>query len=359
MEHNNSTTKQRTWKQISYDIRLRIEKMCKKGLSAKDIAFKIGYSTRTVQREIKCGLVNTLRTVYDEYATVLPNMERQHKTVTEYSADVAQQAHEAKGSCKGKQLKIGRNFELVEYLEEKIGKGKRSPYAALEEAKLEKQSFAGAICVKTVYNYLDMDLFLNISNKDLWTKKKPKKRKYANIRHAYTNVDGRKIEERPKAVAERKEYGHWEMDTVVGKGKTTLLVLTERKTRQEIIRKMPSKSQKAVIKALDIMERKIGAKEFREKFKTITMDNGCEFLCQEGIERSCLAKKQRTMAYFCHPYSAFERGSNENANKLIRRFIPKGADISKYTEKEIRRIEHYINNYPRKILGGAPPRMAA
>ena len=147
--------------------------------------------------------------------------------------------------------------------------------------------------------------------------------------------------------------------SVVGKGKTTLLVLTERKTRQEIIRKMPSKSQKAVINALDIIERKMGAKEFCEKFKTITMDNGCEFLCQKGIERSCTTQRKRTTAYFCHPYSAFERGSNENANKLIRRFIPKGADISQYTEKEIRRIEHYINNYPRKILGGAPPRMAA
>jgi hypothetical protein len=91
--------------------------------------------------------------------------------------------------------------------------------------------------------------------------------------------------------------------------------------------------------------------EFKEIFKSITMDNGCEFLNQQLIERSLYSKEPRTMAYYAHPYSSWERGSNENANKIIRRFIPKGSDINKYTEEEIKRIENWINNYPRRILG--------
>ena len=84
---------------------------------------------------------------------------------------------------------------------------------------------------------------------------------------------------------------------------------------------------------------------------SITMDNGCEFVNQDFIEGSVITKKKRTTAYYDHPYSSWERGSNENTNKIIRRFIPKGSDISKYTHKEIKRIEQWINNYPRRILG--------
>ena len=144
------------------------------------------------------------------------------------------------------------------------------------------------------------------------------------------------------------------MDTVVGKSgtKEVLLVLTERMTKQEIIRKLKSKSQYCVVKELDKLERKLGSKKFRETFRTITCDNGCENLDCEGIERSVMVKKKRTEVYYAHPYSAWERGSNENANKLIRRFVPKGADISKFSHERIKMIEHWMNNYPRRSLEG-------
>ena len=77
--------------------------------------------------------------------------------------------------------------------------------------------FEESICYKTVYNYIDNDLFLNISNKDLPVKKNNKKRNYKKIRTAITNSKGTSISERPKYIEEREEYGHWEMDTVVGK----------------------------------------------------------------------------------------------------------------------------------------------
>ena len=96
----------------------------------------------------------------------------------------------------------------------------------------------------------------------------------------------------------------------------------------------------------------MGSKTFRETFLTITCDNGCENLDFEGIEKSCLTDIQRTKVYYAHPYSAWERGSNENANKLIRRFIPKGADIADFSQKRIKMIENWINNYPRRIFNG-------
>ncbi|MDE7205614.1 MAG: IS30 family transposase, partial [Lachnospiraceae bacterium] len=99
-------------------------------------------------------------------------------------------------------------------------------------------------------------------------------------------------------------------------------------------------------------ERKLGAKTFRNKFKTITADNGTEFALHKEIERSCINAGFRTTIYFCHPYCSSERGTNENTNKLIRKYIPKGADIGKYTSTQIKEIENTINNYPRELFGG-------
>ncbi len=93
-----------------------------------------------------------------------------------------------------------------------------------------------------------------------------------------------------------------------------------------------------------------GREAFKAVFKFITADNGSEFLDYEALEASVLGTFSRTRIYYAHPYSSWERGSNENANRIIRRFIPKGCDISKFTHKQIKRIEEWINNYPRKIL---------
>ena len=119
------------------------------------------------------------------------------------------------------------------------------------------------------------------------------------------------------------------------KGTNAVLLVFTKKTREEIIRKIKGKSQYCVVKKLDKIERKLGSKKFRETFKTITCDNGCENLDFEGMECSVLTKQSRTKVYYAHPYSAWERGSNENANKLIRRFIPKGANKCRLTFVDI------------------------
>ncbi|WP_273401276.1 IS30 family transposase, partial [Clostridium sp. AF02-29] len=88
-----------------------------------------------------------------------------------------------------------------------------------------------------------------------------------------------------------------------------------------------------------------------------TMDNGVEFLDMAGVERSAISPDaRRTVAYYCHPYCSFERGSNENLNKMIRRHIPKGADIAEYSEEDVARIQDWMNDYPRAIFGGLSAR---
>ena len=340
MSQTDCNTESRKGKHLTYEERIKLEALCKLGLAPTCIAQQLeGRTERTIRREIAKGTVELLNSDLT--------------TRTEYSADIGQAEHDRRGAEKGPALKIGKDHKLVAYLEKAIGKEGQSPYAAIQNIANKGLHFETSICYKTVYNYLDNNLFLHISNKDLPVKKDAKKRNYQKIRQAYNNTKGTSITARPKEVDKRDNAGHWEMDTVVGKQgtKTVLLVLSERVTRKELIFKIPSKSQIAVVKALDKLERKMG-KSFSETFKTITCDNGCENLDFEGIEKSVRSKKERTKVYYAHPYSAWERGTNENTNKVIRRFIPKGVDISVFSNKQIKNIQHWINNYPRRILGG-------
>ena len=151
---------------------------------------------------------------------------------------------------------------------------KYSPEALLEHAKRSGLQFSTTLCVKTIYNYFDHNMFLNCSTSDLSIKRKRKKNdnsKKALV--ALNNRKGRSIEERPKDILNRNVYGHWEMDTVVSgqnKGKSCLLVLSERMTREEIIIKITDKKSSSVVSALDRIEKYLGTNNFREKFKTIT-----------------------------------------------------------------------------------------
>lgn len=126
--------------------------------------------------------------------------------------------------------------------------------------------------------------------------------------------------------------------------------MTERKTRYELIMLMKDKTSNSVVKAINRLERHYG-KNFSDIFKTITVDNGVEFSDCKGIETSCFNKGKRTKMFYCHPYSAYERGSNENANRLIRRWLPKGTDFRKIAVKTIKYVENWMNNYPRKLFG--------
>lgn len=341
MSQYNNTSELRKYKHLKERERYKIEILLKEGLAPIKIAQRMGKGLRTIEREIARGKVRLLN--YD-----LTYRE-------EYCADAGQRVYDENARNKGPCLKIGKDHKLVRYIENKIKKEKYSPDAVIGEIREKELEFETEICTKTLYNYIDRgDVFLTLTNKDLPVKREGKKRDYKKVKIAHKNLKGTSIEERPQKVENREEYGHWEMDCVVGKkegGGAVLLVLSERSRREEIIIKMPNKTQESVVASLDRLERKYG-KEFKEKFKTITVDNGSEFLDYKGIERSIRNDgMKRVDLYYAHPYSSWERGTNENINKMIRRFIPKGADINKISNARIKFIENWINSYPRKILG--------
>lgn len=338
MGQNNNNTKQRKWKQLSEKERYKIETLTREKLTAKEIAERLGRNRRTIERELKRGSVKQLTS--------------ELKEEVKYCADAGQRVSEENSSFKGRGLKISNDHKLVKHIEQKIGKEKYSPDAVIGEIKANRLKFKATICTKTLYNYIDSGLFLNISNKDLPVKKAGKKRKYKPVRKvALNNLNGRSIEERSKEADNREEFGHWEMDCVIGSGQACLLVLTERKSRKELIFKLKNKTQACVLEAIDKLEKKHKSR-FSKLFKSITMDNGGEFLDMNGLEHSCLKPgTKRTTCYYAHPYSAWERGSNEVANRLIRRFVPKGTKIESLTAADIKRIERWMNNYPRRLFG--------
>lgn len=327
-------------KYITVTQRYQIETMLKDGLQPKQIAARLGKHYTTIYKEIKKGLVTFRNSDWTER--------------TEYCADVAQRVTDDRQTNKGRDLKIGSDHALAGHIEYLIGYCHYSPYAASIDIK--NRDFSVTLCKGTIYNYIDRGLFLNISNKDLYSRKNKRKKKYDHVRPSHKNLKGTSIDERPEYINDRDTYGHWEMDTVYsgkGKSKTCLLVLTERMTREEYLLKMSDRTAESTINALNSLESFIGLENFRERFKTITVDNGTEFSDFESIETSCINLDQkRTKVYFCHAYASSERASNENANKLVRHWIPKSDDIGRYSDEDIRHIQDWINNYPREMFGG-------
>ena len=351
MGQEKNNTKKGKWKQLSEKERYKIEALSRQGLSPSAIgaALMPPRDRRTIERELKRGTVTHKRQNPSGSKSIAQPL---YITQELYFADVGQRVAEERAANKGRGLKIGHDHALARHLEKRIGEDRFSPDTAIGEIRAKGLCFEVTLCTKTVYNMIDRGDFLNLTNQALPVKRDRKKRKYRRSRKvALNNLKGRSIEERPESIENREELGHWEMDLVIGRTRVCLLVLTERKNRRELIFKLPNKTQGAVKAVLDRLERKHG-RRFREMFKTITTDNGSEFLDSESLESSCLCKgEKRTELYYAHPYSAWERGSNENANRLIRRFVPKGTDIGKLTNKDIRRIEQWMNNYPRRMFG--------
>ncbi len=344
MEQLNCSTRTGKYKHLSERDRYRLEGYLESGLSVKVIAQKLNSHMATVYREIKRGQVKRISTQLTEYWAYRANAAH-----IDYARKVTKRRHA---------LKIEKHKDLIDYIREKICTDKYSPDVIAGLIRRNNQRFSGTICTKTLYSYVDLGVFEGISNLSLWEKRKRPKRKYRQMcRISLRNTGSRSIEERPEKINQRLEYGHWEGDCIVGRrnGKRGgLLTLSERATREQIIIKLESITQRAILKSLNKLENKYGSR-FKHKFKSITFDNGSEFLDWEAIEQSSLGGGRRTLIYFAHPYSAWERGTNENQNKMIRRFIPKGTDISKISNECIKEIEQWMNNYPRKILGYKTP----
>lgn len=342
MERKDYSTKTR-YTHLKESERYKIEVLLSAGRKIPEIARLVRRNRATIYRELKRGQI--LRLQHDLSEKV------------EYRAHVAQAEYARRGRNKERSLKIGRDKELEAYIRVKLIDERYSPDAIIGEIKAIGLKFIGMICTKTLYNYIDKGIFSGISNKDLWIKRNKKRRKYRPVgRMSWTNRMCRSIEKRPKVVEKRLDYGHWEGDTIKGPvgSKTSLITLTERKSREEIILKVDRAAQEEIKAALDKLERKYGCR-FKSKFKSITFDNGVEFLDWQSLEISVLGNGRRTTIYFAHSFSSWERGTNENHNRMIRRFIPKGTNIATVTEEKIKDIEDWMNAYPRKILAYKTP----
>lgn len=327
------------FKHLSQNDRIKMETMLNSGHKVVEVAEYLHVHRSTIYREIKRGEYTHRNSDYTEE--------------TRYSSDLGQKNHDWNAQGKGRNIKIGNDRPLAEYIEGKIIEDKYSPEAALAAAAESGIEFTTSISVRTLYRYIDKGIFLKLTNKDLPVKGKRKKHN-KRVKVQKRASAGESIENRPDEVKDREIFGHWEMDTVKGKQgvtKSCMLVLTERKTRDEIIVKLPNQKAASVVEAIDRLERKWGDM-FTKVFRSITVDNGVEFSDYEGLERSVLHEgEKRTFAFYCHPYSSWERGSNENNNRLIRRHIPKGEDFDEKQDRDIEYIENWINNYPRGIFG--------
>lgn len=325
------------YKTIQWNDRLRIEALYNAGHAELEIAVQLGFHCSTIYREIKRG------------KTIRRNSDWTESEI--YSPDLAQQKADQNKKRKGRKLKIGKDYAFAEYVEDKIIRERHSPAAVLADIKREGKEFDTDICLTTLYNYIKGGVFLNVTMAVCPYHKQKKKQKKKKVQKRINA--GTSIEQRPQDVLERKDAGDWEMDTVVGgqgKSKKAFLVLTERKTRFEIVEIMKEHTAAEVVRILDKLERKMTEKGFRKVFRSITVDNGTEFADVQGMERSKRNKGKRTQLYYCHAYRSCERGSNENGNKFIRRWHPKGISLDEVTNAEARRITDWMNDYPRALF---------
>ena len=337
MSQTKYNTEKKKYKHINYVERRQIERWYNnEKKSKKEIAGLLNKSERTIRREINRGQVKNLTWMLEE--------------IMVYSADYAEEKYQYHLRGKGPELKIGNDYQLVEYIENGIKKERKSPEILIAEIDRKGLEFKNKICAKTVRNTIKLGLVFNIKSKDMIYKKEYKE-KNPDKEICIAIPPEKSIEYRPKEANTREEYGHWEGDLLIGKREkgAVLFTLTERRTREEIIVKLPDKKAVNVSKTLDKLEKQY-KKKFYEKFKTITFDNGPEFRGYDDLEKSIRRKKKRIQVYYAHPYCSGERGSNENNNRLIRRFIPKGTSIDKISEEYVQWIEDWMNNLPRPMF---------
>ncbi len=272
-----------------------------------------------------------------------------NSTAGSYGAEKAQALYEERRkACRPK----GRlaHEPLREYVEEKIAVEELSPELVSGCLQLDfPQAPKMRVCPETLYSAI----YANRHHLDYLQDYLPQKRRTRQKRGQQkgrrgTSIPNRVgIEERPAAVEERKEIGHWEGDLVVGKGQDGFIVTrVERTSRLLEAVKVQSKRAKEVSQAVIqvLMERPISW------VKSITFDNGTEF-----SDHQTLSQQLGVDVYFADPYAAYQRGSNEQVNGRIRRYLPKGTSFQNLTQDQIDYIVERINNRPRKCLGFRTP----
>ncbi len=333
MDKTNYTTEHRKGQHLLNEERHEIEVRLKDGWSLYRIAKHLGRPYNTIKNEVKRGTVH------------MYNGKKER-----YKANAGEQAYrDHRENCRRINccLKAAR---FLAYVASKVFGDEKWSLDAAFGAALRSGEFRRdeMVCTKTLYNYVDLGL-LPIKNIDL-PEKLHRNTKSKKSRENKRNL-GASIDERPEIVDLRTEFGHWEADTVVGKkdeGEPCVLTLVERVTRMCLWIKAENHTADAIQAALESVMEYFGEQK-NEVFKTITGDNGSEFA------NLSLFEDGKLKVYFTHPYSSWEKGTNECHNKMLRRFIPKGKSISDYDADDICFFADCINGIPRKILGYRTP----
>lgn len=323
---------------LSFEERRTIQKCLNKRMNITQIAKEINRDKSVVSREIK----RHSKLMYRDSGT----------TYLKYSAAQAEGEARYNHSKAGRKAKVKKDTSLKEYIEEKIKIYKWSPEEVCGYIKVNNIKFKEMPTFQNIYYWIDTKQ-IDVTNFDLPHRKVASKKKEKTVEkeQAPSRVH-KSIHVRPDEIDKNEEFGNWEMDCVEGnkKEKTTYLTLLERKTKKYIVIKMKDSTTNSVVMAWNRLETMYG-EYFKYIFKTVTTDNGSNFIRYEEIEKSIYSERKRFEIYYTDPYSAWQKGMNENCNGLLRRFIPKGTKISKISEFELQIIVDKINNKPRKILG--------
>lgn len=304
----------------------KIELMLKQGHNCAGIARELGYSASSVRRELQ-----------------------RNGTPGGYNAQVAQRSYEQRRQVcrpKGRLAYEPLREAVVEHIAEK----KLSP--ELAAGRLRMQFAADPrmhICHETIYRAIYHNHYLLDFLLEFLVQARPKRRKrgQGKTRRGPLIPNRVGIDKRPAIVQERSQVGHWEGDLVVGNQQDGFIVtLVERVSRMlhavRTATKRPAEVCRAVIQAL--LDRPVSW------VRTITFDNGTEFR-----EHEIMTQQLGAQVYFADPYSAYQRGSNEQVNGLVRRYLPKGTSFKDLTQQELDQIVEAINNRPRKCLGFRTP----
>lgn len=297
--------------------RSQVEILKAKGYSQRDIGKVLGRNSGTVCRELK-------RKVCGKYVA----RKAHHK------------AYVKRRYSKYQGMKIRENMKLEQYITKYLRHGWSPEQIA---GRIADECLLPQVSHTTIYSWLRSIHGRNLEAELKLLKKKRQKKHRKKV----VQLEGRVfIDERPKSVNTREYFGDWEGDFIVsGKGsKVALLVLHERKSRYVLIRKVKHKTTKEVEDTLIDMIKPL------THFKSLTLDNDVSFIHHEKI-----SKELGAPLFFCHPYASWEKGGVENSNLYLRRWIPKGANIARWSEEEIREIELWMNSLPRKVLGYSTP----
>ena len=351
MSDTNNTTKleKKQYHHLTKEQRVQIEillnqkdKNGKRLFSNSYIANAIGVNKSTISRELRNRIKSKI------------NVMRGKIKNKPYNAVDAQNDYNYKRGLSKAQYKLEKYPQMAKFIEDKIKIDKWAPDAIVGYMKVHNMFERDGFCeitTPTIYNairYGIIDVKLSDTRRMKYDPKYDYKREY-QVSESKLDYS---IEKRPEEVDKRLVFGHFELDTVVGKRggiHECLMTLTERKTRFEMVFKLQAKTAKEVVNKFN--EIKIFMKKnFNKVFKSITTDNGSEF--SDFLE---IIKDTKAKIYFCHPYCSGEKGTNEKSNSMIRYFIPKGKLIENYSYADINDIVKWMNNYPRKILNYKTP----